>query len=85
MILQFNKSMDSRSFEGRVRVRYERSGETVATPRVTHVYRDRYRALVVTPDPPPPPGAEVVVELAEGIIDVDGNGVVAEARFGGRR
>jgi hypothetical protein len=27
---------------------------------------------VVKPDPPPPPHADVVVELLEGIIDVDG-------------
>lgn len=81
VILQFNQNMDPRSFEGRVRVRYEQGGVVTATPRVSHAYRERYRALVVTPQPPPPAGVDVVVELLEGVIDVDGNGVATEARF----
>jgi hypothetical protein len=70
MILQFSKPLDPPSLEGRVRVRYG-AGATTA-PAVTYEYRQRYRALVVLPEPPPPPGADVVVELLEGIIDIDG-------------
>jgi hypothetical protein len=81
VVLQFNKAMDARSFEGRVRVRYEQGGAAAPTHRVAHAYRDRYRALVVSPTPPPPPGADVVVELLEGVIDVDGNGIAGETRF----
>jgi hypothetical protein len=81
LVLQFNKAMDPRSFENRVRVRYEKDGAAVGTPRVTQAYRDRYRALILSPSPPPPAGADVVVELLEGVIDVDGNGVAGESRF----
>ncbi len=70
MVLQFSKPLDPPSLEGRVRVRYG-SGATTA-PAVTYEYRQRYRALVVLPEPPPPPGSDVVVELLEGIIDIDG-------------
>lgn len=72
MILQFSKPLDPRSLESRIRVRYGRSGTEGTAPRVVHQYRDRNRAVVVTPDPPPPPRTDVVVELLEGIIDVDG-------------
>lgn len=72
VVLQFNKPMDPSRFEGAVRVRYERDGPALAAPRLAFDYRDRFRALVVTPDPPPPPNTTVVVELGEGIIDVDG-------------
>ena len=72
MILQFSKSLDPRSLESRIRVRYERDGVATAAPRVDHRYRDRNRALVVMPDPAPPPRTDVVVELLEGIIDVNG-------------
>jgi len=74
MILQFNKPLDPRSLESRIRVRYEQGG---VAPRVLHQYRDRNRALVVIPDPAPPPRTDVVVELLEGIIDVDGRALVA--------
>ena len=70
MILQFSKPLDPPSLEGRVRVRY--GGGAMPAPGVTYEYRQRYRALVVLPDPPPPPGTEVMVELLEGIIDIDG-------------
>ena len=72
VILQFNKPLDPRSLEGRIRVRYERGGVAAEPPRVAHQYRDRSRALVLTPSPPPPPSTDVVVDLLEGIIDVDG-------------
>jgi hypothetical protein len=49
---------------------------------VDYEYRQRYRALVVTPEPPPPPGTEVVVELLEGIIDVDGRALTPRAGAG---
>jgi len=76
MILQFNKPLDPRSLESRIRVRYEQDGAATAAPRVLHQYRDRNRALVVTPYPAPPPRTEVVVELLEGIIDVDGRALL---------
>lgn len=76
MILQFSKPLDPRSLESRIRVRYERGGIATAVPRVVHRYRDRNRALVVTPYPAPPPGTDVVVELLEGIIDVDGRALL---------
>lgn len=76
MILQFSKPLDPGSLESRVRVRYE--GVTTL-PAVSWEYRQRYRALVVTPEPPPPPGTEAVVELLEGIIDVDGRALAPRA------
>jgi hypothetical protein len=75
MILQFSKPLDPPSLEGRIRVRYERAGADTAAPRVVYRYRGRNRALLVTPDPAPPPSTDVVVELLEGIIDVDGRGL----------
>jgi hypothetical protein len=82
MILQFSKALDPPSLESRIRVRYERDGVATAAPRVVHRYRDRDRTLLVTPRPAPPPGTDVVVELLEGIIDVDGRALV---RASGRR
>jgi hypothetical protein len=76
MILQFSKPLDPASLESRVRVRYERGGAARAVPRVVQHYRARNRALVVTPEPAPPPRTEVVVELLEGIIDVDGRALL---------
>ena len=75
MILQFSKQLDPQSLESRVRVRYTGA----PAPATTWEYRQRYRALVITPEPPPPPGTEVVVELLDGIIDVDGRALVARA------
>jgi hypothetical protein len=71
VILQFNKPMDPSRFDTAVSVRYERDGVAVASPRVAFDYRDRFRAVVITPDTPPPPHTVLVVELREGIIDVD--------------
>lgn len=70
MVLTFSKPIDPQSLEGRLRVRY--AGAGASAPSLTYEYRQRYRALVVTPEPPPPPRGEVVLELLEGIIDVDG-------------
>ena len=72
MLLQFNKPMDPSRFDGAVRVRYERDGAALAPPRLLLDYRDRHRTLVITPDPPPPADTTVLVELLDGIIDVDG-------------
>jgi hypothetical protein len=85
VILQFNKPMDPSRFEAAVTVRYERDGVAVPTPRVALDYRDRFRAVVITPDPPPSPGTVMVVELREGIIDVDGRALTppdGPLRFG---
>jgi len=88
MIIQFSKPLDPRSLESRVRVRYGADAAPVA--KVSHDYRERARALVVTAQPPAPPGTEIVVELLEGIIDIDGralagaggaDGVVERVRF----
>lgn len=72
VILQFSKPLDPARLAGRVRVRYagERCAATEARPTLD--YRDRSRALVITPDPPPPRGCDVFVDLLDGIIDVDG-------------
>lgn len=79
MILQFSKPLDPRSLESRVRVRYEGGAAESAAPRVTLDYRDRNRALVLMPEPAPPPRTDVVVELLEGIIDVDGRALAPSA------
>lgn len=79
VVLQFNKPMDPARFEACVRVRYERRGVTSKVPRVRLDYRDRYRALVLTPEPPPPPGSELVVELLDGLVDVDGRALTPPA------
>jgi hypothetical protein len=79
MVLQFSKSMDPSRLEGGVRVRYERSGAAVGTPHLTLAYRDRYRALVISPEPPPPQGSVVLVDLLDGIIDVDGRALIPPA------
>ena len=83
MVLQFSKPLDPQSLEGRVRVRYH-GGGAATTPAAPYEYRQRYRALVVLPEPPPPPGTDVVVELLEGIIDIDGRALAPalEARDG---
>ena len=81
MIIQFSKPLDPRSLESRVRVRYGTGGAPVAD--VAHDYRERARALVVSPQPPPPPGTEIVVELMEGIIDIDGRALVGSGDAGG--
>jgi len=62
MIVQFSEPMDPSRLEAGVRVRYERDGVATGTPEAKVQYRDRYRALVITPEPPPPPGTDVVVE-----------------------
>jgi hypothetical protein len=85
VILQFNKPMDPSRFDAAVSVRYERDGVGVAPPRVAFDYRDRFRAVVITPDPPPPSDTVMVVELREGIIDVDGRALTppeGPLRFG---
>jgi hypothetical protein len=88
MVLQFSKPLDPQSLEGRVRVRY-RGADGAATPDgsakpVAYEYRQRYRALIVTADPPPPRGSEIVLELLEGIIDVDGRALTPHAMAGDR-
>jgi hypothetical protein len=86
-ILQFNKPMDPSRFAAAVSVRYERDGVAAGSPRVALDYRDRYRAVVITPDPPPPPGTVMLVDLGEGIIDVDGRALAppGELRFERKR
>jgi hypothetical protein len=74
MLLQFSKPMDPTRFAGAVRVRYEDG----RTPEVQLTYRDRSRALVITPGDPPPPDSEVVVELLEGIVDVNGRALLGD-------
>jgi hypothetical protein len=88
VILQFNKPMDPSRFDTAVSVRYERDGVAVASPRVAFDYRDRFRAVVITPDTPPPPHTVLVLELREGIIDVDGRALTpleGPLRFGRAR
>jgi hypothetical protein len=72
MIVQFNKAMDPSRFDSRVRVRLQQGDAALPSPRVKLDYSDPYRALVITPDPPPPAGCLVLVELLDGVIDVNG-------------
>lgn len=85
MIVQFNSYMDPVRLRTNIRIRYERAGAVTGRPEVRCDYRDRYRALVLTPDPPPPPDTDVVVELLEGVVDVEGRaltpGTVGEGRL----
>ena len=74
MLLQFTKPMDATRFAGAVRVRYEDG----RTPEVQLTYRDQNRALVITPATPPPPDSEVVVELLEGVVDVNGRALLGD-------
>jgi hypothetical protein len=74
MLLQFTKPMDATRFAGAVRVRYEDG----RTPEVQLTYRDQNRVLVITPATPPPPDSEVVVELLEGVVDVNGRALVGD-------
>lgn len=74
MLLQFSKPMDPTRFARAVRVRY---GDG-RTPEVQLTYRDRNRALVITPATPPPPDSEVVVELLEGLVDVNGRALLGD-------
>jgi len=74
MLLQFTKPMDPTRFAGAVRVRYADG----TTPEVQLTYRDQNRVLVITPATPPPPDSEVVVELLEGVVDVNGRALVGD-------
>jgi len=80
MIVQFSTSMDSARFASGVRVRYESAGAVVDAPPMRLDYRDRYRALVITPQTPPPAGTEVVVDLLDTVIDVEGRALVPSRR-----
>ena len=70
LVVQFNKSMDSGSFTGRVRLRpLDAAG---APEEIQIAYDENKNALVVEPARPLPPGRELVLELMDGIIDVHG-------------
>ena len=76
LIVQFNKSMDERSFTGRVRLRTaDAPGES---EDVRLAYDEAKHALVVEPARPLPPGRELVLELMDGIIDVHGLALTKE-------
>jgi Bacterial Ig-like domain len=70
LVVQFNQSMDSASFSGRVRLRPVDAGEPAQEIKVA--YDESKHALVVEPAQPLPPGRELVLELMDGIIDVHG-------------
>jgi hypothetical protein len=70
LVVQFNKSMDSGSFTGRVRLRPVDAGAPAAEIRIA--YDENKHALVVEPARPLPAGRELVLELMDGIIDVHG-------------
>jgi hypothetical protein len=70
LVVQFNQSMDSASFTGRVRLRPADVGEPA--PEIKIAYDENKHALVVEPTQPLPPGRELVLELMDGIIDVHG-------------
>ena len=83
MIVQFSKPMDPARLERGVRVRFERHGDIVGFPAVKLDYRDGQRVLVITPDMPPPPSSEVVVDLLDAVVDVDGRGLVPATKQDG--
>ena len=70
LVVQFNKSMDSGSFTGRVRLRPLAADG--APEEIKIVYDENKKALVVEPARPLPAGRELVLELMDGIIDVHG-------------
>lgn len=70
LVVQFNKSMDSASFTGRVRLRPVDAG--LAPEEIRIAYDENKHALVVEPSRPLPAGRELVLELMDGIIDVHG-------------
>jgi hypothetical protein len=70
LVVQFNQSMDSASFTGRVRLRSAGVGEPAQEIKIA--YDESKHALVVEPMQPLPPGRELVLELMDGIIDVHG-------------
>jgi Bacterial Ig-like domain len=69
-VVQFNKSMDERSFTGRVRLRMADAPGDAEDVRLA--YDEAKHALVVEPARPLPAGRELVLELMDGIIDVHG-------------
>ncbi|MET0552352.1 MAG: Ig-like domain-containing protein [Vicinamibacteria bacterium] len=70
LVVQFNQSMDSGSFTGRVRLR---PVDANAGPEeIKIVYDENKKALVVEPARSLPAGRELVLELMDGIIDVHG-------------
>jgi hypothetical protein len=75
LVVQFNKSMDSGSFTGRVRLRPAEADGAQEEIRV--VYDETKKALVVEPARPLPAGRELVLELMDGIIDVNGRALTA--------
>jgi hypothetical protein len=77
MIVQFSKPMDPARFERGVQVRFEQDGVLAGFPSLKLDYRDCQRVLVITPDPPPPPSSDVVVDLLDAVVDVDGRRLVA--------
>ncbi len=74
LVVQFNKSMDERSFAGRVRLRMAEAADSPEDVRLA--YDEAKHALVVEPARPLPAGRELVLELMEGIIDVHGLALV---------
>jgi hypothetical protein len=70
LVVQFNKSMDSASFTGRVRLRPMDAGAAAEEIRIA--YDENKHALVIEPSRPLVPGRELVLELMDGIIDVHG-------------
>jgi hypothetical protein len=62
--------MDEISFAGRVRLHYADTSGGPSGPRL--LYEDTNRALVVDPGEPLEAGREVILELLEGIVDVEG-------------
>jgi hypothetical protein len=70
LVVQFNKSMDERSFAGRVRLRMADTPGDAEDVRLA--YDEAKHALVVEPARLLPSGRELVLELMDGIIDVHG-------------
>ncbi len=77
LVVQFNKSMDSASFTGRVRLRPMDPGE--APEEIKIAYDENRHALVVEPSRRLPAGRELVLELMDGIIDVHGRALSGTA------
>jgi hypothetical protein len=68
---QFSRPMNASTFEGRVRVRYAKDPD-MPVPSFTVSYRPAPMAMEIRFSAPLAPGADVVVELLEGMLAVDG-------------
>ena len=68
---QFSRPMRQNTFEGQVKVRYAHD-PTMPVPAFTVTYRPAPMAIEIRFSGPLAPGAEVIVELGNGVLSTDG-------------